>query len=365
MRLLLSALLAFSFAFSPVAQAQVKCQSVLIPATVQIATNWSKLEPEQQFHQLLLMLGSSKVPQVTRKDLIEKGEMSLGVPLSEGKTLTLEYSLDPRSAEPVFRLSRINIVNRFGQKETLSKDPLDPQTGELRELPNRDPDMAAQAADFHFPLAIEGAIYNRLISSSKWLENVTPLELRQYGEGHVFRLKVKGNWRRLKTFVVRDLGKQIFRNLILGGVVFVSGTLAMHTNQPVTAPSARHAKTVEAVVARTQVKALSEVILESRQIEAGEKAWLMAQLAREGSDGQAGNGVSLKEKNIQIRSGDHAEQIWILNRVETDKGVRERIFLTTLMTVTSESGARITTSILIEVPQDKMPKTYETVKKLF
>lgn len=348
--------LLLSLATGSGAFAQMACLSVHADRTARISSHWQEIKDEDQFPQLLLMLGSGKMPKITEKDLKERGEISLGSPLSDGTTLALEYKIDPRFYDPVFRLSKIEIVNRVGQKEVLSKDPIDAKTGELQPLTIQDLSLARGETELSFPLTIEGPLFQRLMESSLWLEHVTPQELRSLENRTLRSLRWQGNLRRYKAFIRKELGKQVFRGLLFGGLSFGGTWGAMHLTRSDVMDS--FAK-LSALPGNKKVGDIADLVAKSDVITANDKLQLLAKMARFQEQKEMKPQTYFDGQDLLLRAEPRSEALWILQKSSG------RIFLTALDIRSHQTKVEIKIGALVEIHKESAPESFGNALKLF
>ena len=109
----------------------VSCISLLAGVSENLmSARWRSLPSEEQRNLLLMMLGSNSQLAVSRKDIFEKGEMNLGLPVGDGRTLILSFQADSR-LELKYKLVQMKLLDQAANQEKLDNHPLDNVTLEL------------------------------------------------------------------------------------------------------------------------------------------------------------------------------------------------------------------------------------------
>ena len=330
-------------------------------------SRWSSLRENDQRNLMLMMLGSNGQPTVSRKDIFEKGEMELGLPLGDGRTLILSYQADSRQSN-TYKLGEIGIMDQAAERDKLDGRPLDANTlrlstkamDKLRETLGSN---LLDRPDILFPSVIEGRLMDLFKRTENWIEQIRPDELSnlKVGDREFRRLNILGQQRRFVEFVLKTLPKKILWKAVEWGLMFAVITTA---SSPAGAPRPLPAHEVQRPIVEQQIAQVAQadlvaIVRQSTTIRDAEKLAIYEALLRNNSNAAVTmNSPVLSAGHTDIRTTS-GRDIWVLNR-ETG-----RLFLTVIYQSQSGAGVQLTSPVYIEIPRDVAPYTYQSIVQLF
>lgn len=329
---------------------------------------WDGLRINDQRNLMLMMLGSNGQPHVSRKDIFDKGEMELGLPLGDGRTLILSYQADSRNAN-TYKLGEINIMDQAAERDKLDGRPLDVNSLRLSDKAVQKIQEALgqglpERTDILFPAVIEGRLMDMFQKTENWIEQLRPDELAtlKIGDRDYRRLHVLGQKRRFMEFVLKMLPKKILWKAVEWGVMFgVITTMSSPAGGPPHIAPIREMNqpAIAMQLAQTAQADISRIIRENTLINPSEKVAIYEAIFRNNSNPArvVDSPVDLDQRT-EIRT-TNGHDLWILNR---DTG---RIFLTVMYQQQAGGGVQLVSPVIIEIPQTQAPQTYQAIFQLF
>ncbi len=349
----------------------MNCSDILngnprIQDTLQL--RWDEISEKDQRNLMLMMLGHNSQPSVSRKDIFEKGELEMGIPLSDGRTLILSYQADSRAAL-TFKLTEVSVMDHAAEREKLDSKPL--EVNSLR-LTNKAVDKIQEAlggdslaarTDIVFPAVIHGPLMSLFQRTENWIEQLKPNELAsiKIGEREYQRLNILGQKRRFMEFVLKFLPKKILWKAMewgaMFGVITAVSSPAMNS-RPIPVHETQQT-VIAAQLAQSAQGDIATIIGSNNMIASAEKAAVFeAALRNNSNSSRIVNSPIGTGRNTEIRT-TQGNDIWVLDR---ESG---RIYLTILYQQQSGGGVQLVAPVFVEIPQTNAPQTYRSVYQLF
>lgn len=381
-------LLNFLTVFQMVSTASaIQCHEILDDQRTEpqlLQNRWDEMSEDNQFSLLLMMLGSNSNIYISRKDIFEKGELELGLPLSNGRTLLLSYQGDSRLSESeiqdnenqpqysTYKLTEINLVDRAAEREKLDGRPLDPssliltkEAVEKIQSKALNGDRILDQKNLVFPSVVTGALVERLNRSEGWIEQIQPTELAslKVGNKNFRKLYLVGQTRRIKEFMVRFLPKKFLWKALEWSAMYaiISSAAVSPAQPPVPLDLQGLANQNQIVQLTTEVARndISEILKKSPLIVESERVSIFSAIFR-----NTAIPYSLQESPLSTNSQyeiqtTNGRDLWIRNR---ENG---RIFLTVIYQQIKGQGIQLMTPVTIEIPQEQAPLSYQAISRLF
>lgn len=355
------------------AWSQPDCSAVVDPDPY---TNWSMLSPAEKFQNLLVMLGTTNAPEISMKDVRRDGEMQLGINLSRGRTLFLEYKIMAQREPKRAFLQKITLVKANGKSVKLSGEPVDEETlkpnpifdkkdKDEKEDLSQDRDLVGDLKSSAFPAVIETDLLVQLLGKSLmgnkiWLNHALPEELRKVRldkNGLMWPI-INGHMRWWKNLVTKKFGSQLigtaFQIVIIGGLAvafsidFKGGRTTMirdvlqHEEATQTAPG--------------HLDSLLEFIKGSKDIIASDRQGLLNRLENGARLPVPG---TLTFSDLEIVEGSSPGGVWIHDRATDTLYLGQAV----VRRPSEDRAGSMSFENLVEIP--KGMKTYAYVSGLF
>lgn len=332
-------------------------------------SNWLNQDPDDQFQELLVGLGTTNSPDIDLGKVRKSGRMELGIDLPKGRTLILAYTIMARAGRAV--LNKITLVKKNGQTERISDDPVDEKLRPRRIQFKGDKKLERQINEAAFPAVIPESMLSRvfggdLAGEQVWLNYSKPEDLRAIGpEGTgVLRPMVTGTLRYLKSYVTKRLTNKVLGwgfTLVLFGTVGV--LLSAHIKIP-------HSSLIGNIfnvskqeksepVTEKDVKPVLAAVKNNSQIVPVERDWLLS-LLESNKPIPSSDASQLNLLNVDLVDGADKNIFWLRDRVSGAIFVGK----TTYKHRKDKTG-RLDIDGIIQIPRYEMKDTFAAITKLF
>lgn len=198
-------------------------------------------KPQNSVLTLLNMAGELRQHREAGANIEKHGEFNLGRNLGKGYSLELTYLLDERAPSPVFRLSKIKLVNPNGQTQDLSKEPLDTKGRTLVQT-SFDLPLEIGKKDIELPVVIQGEVLTEFLKWRDRFEFLEANELRNLKSVDDFKALYFSYLKRSQKdlFVGRaqkEYSKIVFTLALIMGINQVPGLLKQSPENPGVKPT--------------------------------------------------------------------------------------------------------------------------------
>lgn len=155
--------------------------------------------------QLMSLASHTRMPNISDKEIAEKGQFLLDVPLKDGYSAQLLYVSDFRDA-PTYTLKGADLVSPSNRVERLSKKLLNFHELKIRDEATFDlSDLFPLNFDIRLeiPVAIEGPALNQFLGLLPKFKYFTKYELQEYARDKDMReLVIASHFRNLKNWII-------------------------------------------------------------------------------------------------------------------------------------------------------------------
>lgn len=346
------------------------------------AQDWADKAPPKQIVSVLSAIGENGLPMFDVRGLQKNGKILLGLKSQGQEPVLAIYRFDGSVEGSEFRLVELRQKTSGNTNSVISEMPVDKATGQL--FPEVAAHPAVAAVRRNLALGLGPEVTNYIRETGEWFDFATAKDLRDLSEYssptsalRMLHMRMRGRW--VKEVLSKDLLKQIFRGVLLGGVVFGSSYLAQKFSES------------EEKVQKTILDSMAALLLiELANLEADAKLQIpdmereqivksAIQIAMPSSQGEvlklsqieiASTTKSISEKlpGTNVRAGSGPEKFWVLDRPSG------RIFVglaeaSSDITLESSNGevprVEINTRALVEISAKEMPVTYKIASGKF
>lgn len=343
---------------------------------------WQDKVTAEKLVTVLSAIGENGLPKINIKSLEKDGKILLGLK-SEGQEPVLAiYRFDASVEGSEFRLVELRQKSSGNTDFVISEMPLDKTTGQLFPEVEAHPAVAAVRKSLALRLGPEVTGYIR--QTGEWFDFATAKDLRDLTSHsnpstalRMLHLRMRGRW--VKEVLSKDLLKQVFRGVLLGGVVFGSSYLAQKFSEA-------DEKTQKSIL--DSMAALLLVELANLEAEAGlkipdaEREQIIRLALKVAKPSQAGEALQLSQIEVASTLKSAAENLaspsaavnrgtekfWVLDRSSGRifVGLAEAAYDIKLKASNSQSPrVELNTRALVEITAKETPVTYQIALEKF
>lgn len=190
---------------------------------------WKDKPTAEKIVTVLSAIGENGLPKINIKSLEKDGKILLGIKADGREPVLAIYRFDASVEGSEFRLVELRQKSSGNSDAVISEMPLDKTTGQL--FPEVEAHPAVTAVRKSLALRLGPEVTNYIRETGEWFDFASAKDLREMA-GHsnpstalrMLHLRMRGRW--VKEVLSKDLLKQVFRGVLLGGVVFGSSYLA-------------------------------------------------------------------------------------------------------------------------------------------
>ncbi|MBN8540002.1 MAG: hypothetical protein J0L82_06410 [Deltaproteobacteria bacterium] len=333
---------------------------------------WESKGTPEKIVTVLSAIGENGLPKINIRSLEKDGKILLGIKSQGQESILAIYRFDASVEGSEFRLVELRQKSSGNLDFVISEMPVDKTTGQL--FPEVEAHPAIAAIRGSLALRLGPAVTNYIRETGEWFDFANAKDLRDLNSFstpsaalRILHLRMRGRW--VKEVLSKDLLKQVFRGLLLGGVVFGSSYLA----QKLSDADEKTQKTILDSMAALLLIELANLEADAKVKipEAERERIVQSALSLKGA--KAGDGEILKLSQIEVAATTNSaagnpqqsrgtEKFWVLDRLSgrVFVGLAEGTYDLKLKARKGElPRVELNTRALVEIKSKETPITYQ------
>lgn len=360
------------------------CESQLIDMSPHYAAAkraeqvWQEKAADEKIVTVLAAVGDNGLPMLNVKSLQKDGKILLGLKTEGQEPVLAIYRFDGSVEGSEFRLVELRQKTGGNSDFVISEMPIDKSTGQLFPAVEAHPAVAAVRGSLALRLGPEVTKYIR--ETGEWFDYANSQNLRDLSSYsnpssalRMLHVRMRGRW--VKEVLSKDLLKQVFRGLMLGGVVFGSSYLAQRYSES----DEKAQKSILDSMAALLLIELANMEAESKvAIPEAERDRIVQSALKVASRTSEGDALQLSQVEIASTfnsltgappgSFRGTEKFWVLDLTSGRifVGLAEGTYDIKLKSRNGESPrVELNTRALVEISASDTPVTYKTALEKF
>lgn len=335
-------------------------------------TVWQDQSLAQRVVTTLVAIGENGLPKINVKSLEKDGKILLAYKAAGHEPVLAIYKFDASVDGSEFRLVELRQKNGGNSDTVISENPVDLKSRQLYSNVEAHPAIAEVRRSLQLFLGAD--VTNYIRSTGEWFDFAPAKDLRELAEHsnaqtalRILHLRMRARW--AKEVLSRDLLKQVFRGIVLGGVVFGSSYLA----QKFSAADEKVQKTIlDSLAALLLVEVANLEASAGIVIPQAEKEKLVLSALKVPKKTSEGEVLKLSDIEIGISRPSHksmpptantgTEKFWVLDKSSGRIyiGLAEAVYDIKLKSNRGqEPRVELNTRALVEISAAEMPVTYK------
>jgi hypothetical protein len=340
---------------------------------------WQGKGTPEKIVTVLSAIGENGLPKINVKSLEKDGKILLGLKSEGQESILAIYRFDASIEGAEFRLVELRQKSIGNSELVISEMPIDKSTGQLFPEVEAHPAVAAVRGSLVLRLGPE--VTNYIRETGEWFDFASAKDLRDLsgysspsGALRILHMRMRSRW--VKEVLSKDLLKQVFRGLMLGGVVFGSSYLA----QKLSDADEKTQKTILDSMAALLLVELANLEADAKvKIPDAERERIAQSALSLKAIKVPGTGEVLKLSQIEVaatatsiagsfQQSRGTEKFWVLDRLSGRifVGIAEGTYDIKLKSRNGESpSVELNTRALVEITAKDTPVTYQTALAKF
>jgi len=334
---------------------------------------WQAKGTQEKIVTVLSAIGENGLPKINIKSLEKDGKILLGLKSEGQESILAIYRFDASVEGSEFRLVELRRKSSGNLDFVISEMPIDNSTGQLFPEVEAHPAVAAVRGSLALHLGPE--VTNYIRETGEWFDFANAKDLRDLNRFsapsaalRMLHVRMRSRW--AKEVLSKDLLKQVFRGLLLGGVVFGSSYLA----QKLSGADEKNQKTILDSMAALLLIELANLEADAKvKIPDSERERIVQSALSIKASKTGGDGEILKLSQIEVAAAATSlvgnpqqprgtEKFWVLDRLSGRifVGLAEGTYDIKLKSRNGESpNVELNTRALVEITAKDTPVTYQ------